>query len=180
MGALGVSSSRFAFHKTGSGAPIPTYGAAYEEISAIVAGVADGGGGLLQFIPDIAAGGYEGVLEEVFEAATDAGVPVTFTLTTGNSGEPIWPGAVKLVEEFNSRPDRTGGDITAQVFARPIGLVIGLELTANPFVLYPSYQEIAHLPLPQRVAQMRMILQRNRGWGSISPRLSHDNSLCNS
>ena len=155
VGALGVSSSRFAFHKTGSGAPIPTYGAAYEEISAIVAGVADGGGGLLQFIPDIAAGGYEGVLEEVFEAATDAGVPVTFTLTTGNSGEPIWPGAVKLVEEFNSRPDRTGGDITAQVFARPIGLVIGLELTANPFVLYPSYQEIAHLPLPQRVAQMR-------------------------
>ncbi|MDA2990415.1 MAG: amidohydrolase family protein [Actinomycetota bacterium] len=155
VGALGVSSSRFAFHKTGSGAPIPTYGAAYEEISAIVAGVADGGGGLLQFIPDIAAGGYEGVLEEVFEAATDAGVPVTFTLTTGNSGEPIWPDAVKLVEEFNSRPDRTGGDITAQVFARPIGLVIGLELTANPFVLYPSYQEIAHLPLPQRVAQMR-------------------------
>ena len=155
VGALGVSSSRFAFHNTGSGAPIPTYGAAYEEISAIVAGVADGGGGLLQFIPDIAAGGYEGVLEEVFEAATDAGVPVTFTLTTGNSGEPIWPGAVKLVEEFNSRPDRTGGDITAQVFARPIGLVIGLELTANPLVLYPSYQEIAHLPLPQRVAQMR-------------------------
>ncbi len=63
VGALGVSSSRFAFHKTGSGAPIPTYGAAYEEISAIVAGVADGGGGLLQFIPDIAAGGYEGVLQ---------------------------------------------------------------------------------------------------------------------
>ena len=36
VGALGVSSSRFAFHKTGSGAPIPTYDAAYEEISAIV------------------------------------------------------------------------------------------------------------------------------------------------
>ena len=154
-GALGVSSSRFAFHKTGSGAPIPTYDAAYEEISAIVGGVADAGGGLLQFIPDIAAGGYEGVLQEVFEAATDVGVPVTFTLTTGNSGEPIWPGAVKLVEEFNSRPDRTGGAITAQVFARPIGLVIGLELTANPFVLYPSYQEIAQLPLEQRVTQMR-------------------------
>lgn len=151
VGALGVSSSRFAFHKTGSGAPIPTYGAAYEEISAIVAGVADAGGGLLQFIPDIAAGGYEGVLHEVFEAATDAGVAVTFTLTTGNSGDPIWPGAINLVEKFNA----AGADITAQVFARPIGLVIGLELTANPFVLYPSYQEIADLPLRQRVAEMR-------------------------
>ena len=151
VGALGVSSSRFAFHKTGSGAPIPTYGAAYEEISAIANGVADAGGGLLQFIPDIAAGGYEGVLQEVFEAANDAGLAVTFTLTTGNSGAPIWPEAVNLVEKFNA----AGGDITAQVFARPIGLVIGLELTANPFVLYPSYQQIADLPLEQRVAEMR-------------------------
>jgi N-acyl-D-aspartate/D-glutamate deacylase len=151
VGALGVSSSRFAFHKTGSGAPIPTYGAAYEEISAIANGVADAGGGLLQFIPDLAAGGYEGVSQEVFEAATDAGLAVTFTLTTGNSGAPIWPGAVNLIEKFNA----SGGNITAQVFARPIGLVIGLELTANPFALYPSYQEIADLPLPQRVTEMR-------------------------
>jgi N-acyl-D-aspartate/D-glutamate deacylase len=151
VGALGVSSSRFAFHKTGSGAPIPTYGAAYEEISAIANGVADAGGGLLQFIPDLAAGGYEGVLQEVFEAATDAGLAVTFTLTTGNSGAPIWPGAVNLIEKFNA----AGANITAQVFARPIGLVIGLELTANPFALYPSYQEIVDLPLPQRVAEMR-------------------------
>jgi len=151
VGALGVSSSRFAFHKTGSGAPIPSYDAAYEEISAIVSGVADGGGGLLQFIPDIPAGGYERVLQQVFEAATDAGVPVTFTLTTGNSGDPIWPGAVNLIEKYNA----AGAEITAQVFARPIGLVIGLELTANPFVLYPSYQEIADLPLDQRVAVMR-------------------------
>jgi N-acyl-D-aspartate/D-glutamate deacylase len=151
VGALGVSSSRFAFHKTGSGAPIPSYDAAYDEISAIVSGVADGGGGLLQFIPDIPAGGYERVLDQVFEAATDAGVPVTFTLTTGNSGDPIWPGAVNLIEKYNA----AGAEITAQVFARPIGLVIGLELTANPFVLYPSYQEIADLPLDQRVAVMR-------------------------
>jgi len=151
VGALGVSSSRFAFHKTGSGAPIPSYDAAYEEIAAIVGGVADAGGGLLQFIPDIPAGGYEKVLQQVFEAATEVGVPVTFTLTTGNSGDPIWPGAVNLIEKFNG----AGGDITAQVFARPIGLVIGLELTANPFVLYPSYQAIAHLPLAERVAEMR-------------------------
>ena len=97
VGALGVSSSRFAFHKTGSGDLIPSYDAAYEEISAIVGGVSDAGGGLLQFIPDLPAGGYERVLQQVFEVATDAGLPVTFTLTTGNSGNPIWPGAVNLM-----------------------------------------------------------------------------------
>ncbi len=158
VGALGVSSSRFAFHKTGSGDFIPTYQAAYDEIAAIVGGVADAGGGLLQFIPDLPAGGYEPVLQQVFEAAADAGVPVTFTLTTGNAGDPIWPGAVNLIEKFNA----AGGQITAQVFARPIGLVIGLELTANPFVLYPSYQQIADLPLPQRVAEMRKPEVRER------------------
>ena len=41
------------------------------------------------------------------------------------------------------------------MFPRPIGLVIGLELSGNPFVMYPSYLEIADLPLAERVAEMR-------------------------
>ena len=80
VGALGFASSRFSFHKTASGELIPTYDAAQAEIAAIADGVADGGGGLIQFVPDIAAGGYANVLQQVFEAAQDAGLPVTFTL----------------------------------------------------------------------------------------------------
>jgi N-acyl-D-amino-acid deacylase len=151
VGALGFASSRFSFHKTASGAPIPTYDAAQAEIAAIAHGVVDGGGGLIQFVPDIAAGGYADVLQQVFEVAHDAGLPVTFTLATGNSGDPIWPDAITMIEKFNS----AGSDITAQTFPRPIGLVIGLELTGNPFVFYPSYRQIADLPLSERVAEMR-------------------------
>src|SRR6202045_196249 len=150
-GAIGFASSRFSFHKTGGGDLIPTYGAAQDEINAITQGVADGGGGLIQFVPDIPAGGYESVLQQVFEAAADAKLPVTFSLATGNSGDPLWPDAITLIEKYNA----AGGDITAQMFPRPIGLVIGLELTGNPFVFYPSYREIANLPLAQRVAEMR-------------------------
>jgi len=150
IGAIGFASSRFSFHKTGSGDLIPTYGAAQDEISAITQGVADGGGGLIQFVPDIPAGGYESVLQQVFEAAADAKLPVTFSLATGNAGDPIWPDAITLIEKYNA----AGGDITAQMFPRPIGLVIGLELTGNPFVFYPSYREIADLPLAERVAEM--------------------------
>jgi N-acyl-D-amino-acid deacylase len=151
VGALGFASSRFAFHKTAGGAPIPSYDAGRDELAAITAGIADAGGGLVQFIPDLATGGYETVLNQVFDVAGDAGLPVTFTLTTGNSGEPIWPAAINLVEKYNA----DGADITAQMFPRPIGLVIGLELTGNPFVFYPSYREIADLPLVERVAEMR-------------------------
>ncbi|OBG71051.1 MULTISPECIES: amidohydrolase family protein [unclassified Mycobacterium] len=151
VGALGFASSRLTIHKTESGSPIPSYDAAREEIEQIARGVVDGGGGLLQFVPDIPAGGYQPVLQTVFDVAEDVGLPLTFTLVVANSGDPTWPDAVTMIEKANA----AGGDITAQLLPRPIGLIIGLQLTANPFVLYPSYREIAHLPLAERVAEMR-------------------------
>ncbi|KZS66672.1 N-acyl-D-amino-acid deacylase family protein [Mycobacterium ostraviense] len=150
-GALGFASSRLTIHKTESGSPIPSYDAAREEIEEIARGVVDGGGGLLQFVPDIPAGGYQPVLQLVFDVAEDLGLPVTFTLVVANAGNRTWPDAITMVEKANA----AGGDITAQLLPRPIGLIIGLQLSANPFVLYPSYREIAHLPLAQRVAAMR-------------------------
>lgn len=151
IGALGFASSRLTIHKTESGAPIPSYDAAREEIEEIARGVVDGGGGLLQFVPDIPAGGYQAVLQTVFDVAEDVGLPVTFTLVVVNQGEPTWPDAINMIEKANS----AGGDVTAQLLPRPIGLIIGLQLTANPFVLFPSYRAIAHLPLHERVAEMR-------------------------
>jgi N-acyl-D-amino-acid deacylase len=151
VGALGFASSRLTIHKTESGSPIPSYDAAREEIEEIARGVVDGGGGLLQFVPDIPAGGYQPVLQTVFDVAEDVGLPVTFTLVVANAGEPTWPDAITMIEKANA----AGGDVTAQLLPRPIGLIIGLQLSANPFVLYPSYREIAHLPLAERVAEMR-------------------------
>jgi len=155
VGALGFASSRLTIHKTESGSPIPSYDAAREEIEEIARGVVDGGGGLLQFVPDIPAGGYQPVLQTVFDVAEDVGLPVTFTLVVGNTGDPTWPDAITMIEKANSRTGAHDPQVTAQLLPRPIGLIIGLQLTANPFVLYPSYQEIAHLPLAERVAEMR-------------------------
>ena len=101
--------------------------------------------------PTFPAGGYQPVLQTVFDVAEDVGLPVTFTLVVANAGDPTWPDAITMIEKANA----AGGDVTAQLLPRPIGLIIGLQLTANPFVLYPSYREIAHLPLAERVAEMR-------------------------
>ncbi|OIN81782.1 amidohydrolase family protein [Mycobacterium malmoense] len=155
VGALGFASSRLMIHKTESGSPIPSYDAAREEIEEIARGVVDGGGGLLQFVPDIPAGGYQPVLQTVFDVAEDVGLPVTFTLVVANAGDPTWPDAITMIEKANSRAGAGDPRITAQLLPRPIGLIIGLQLSANPFVLYPSYREIAHLPLAERVAEMR-------------------------
>jgi len=158
VGALGFASSRLTLHKSESGHPIPSFEAGYAEIEAIARGVKDGGGGLIQFVPDLVAGDYGPALKTVFDAAEAVGLPVTFTLAIGNAGDPFFIDGLNLVEKANAN----GGDITAQIFPRPIGLVIGLELSGNPFVMYPSYREIADLPLEQRVAEMRKPEVRQR------------------
>lgn len=158
VGALGFASSRLTIHKTSGGQPIPSYDAAQEEIEAIARGVKDGGGGLIQFVPDLLAGDYEPALKTVFEVAAEVDLPVTFTLAIGNAGPATFEDALRMVEKENAN----GGDISAQIFPRPIGLVLGLELSGNPFVLYPSYREIAELPLAERVAEMRKPEVRSR------------------
>ena len=158
VGALGFASSRLTLHKSESGRPIPSFEAGHAEIEAIARGVKDAGGGLIQFVPDLVAGDYGPALQTVFDVAEDVGLPVTFTLAIGNAGDPFFADGLNLVEKANA----AGGDITAQVFPRPIGLVIGLELSGNPFVMYPSYREIADLPLAERVAEMRKPEVRER------------------
>ncbi|OYN78734.1 N-acyl-D-amino-acid deacylase family protein [Mycolicibacterium sphagni] len=157
-GALGFASSRLTIHKTAGGQPIPSYEAQYEEIEAIARGVDDAGGGLLQFVPDLMAGDYEGALSAVFDVASEVGLPVTFTLAIGNAGPPIHLDALRMVEKANAN----GGEVTGQIFPRPIGLVLGLDLSGNPFVMYPAYREIADLPLAERVAEMRKPEVRER------------------
>jgi N-acyl-D-amino-acid deacylase len=162
VGALGFASSRLTIHKTESGQPIPSYEASHDEIEAIARGVDDAGGGLIQFVPDLLAEDYEGALQAVFDVAADVGLPVTFTLAIGNAGPPLHLDALRMVEKANGNAGANGPQITAQIFPRPIGLVIGLELSGNPFTTYPSYQEIADLPLAQRVAEMRKPEVRER------------------
>ena len=158
VGALGFASSRLTLHKSESGQPIPSFEAGHAEIEAIARGVKDAGVGLIQFVPDLVAGDYGPALQTVFDVAEDVGLPVTFTLAIGNMGDPFFVDGLNMVEKANA----AGGDITAQVFPRPIGLVIGLELSGNPFVLYPSYRELAAFPLAERVAELRKPEVRER------------------
>ena len=158
VGALGFASSRLTLHKTSGGQLIPSHDAAQEEIEAIARGVQDGGGGLIQFVPDLLVNDYEIALRAVFDVAADVGLPVTFTLAIGNAGPATYEDALRMVEKENA----AGGSISAQIFPRPIGLVLGLELSGNPFVLYPSYREVESLPLAERVAEMRKPEVRQR------------------
>jgi N-acyl-D-aspartate/D-glutamate deacylase len=49
----------------------------------------------------------------------------------------------------------SGLDVKAQVASRPIGVLLGLQATANPFLFCASYGEVAQLPAPERVVALR-------------------------
>ena len=151
-GALGFASTRSKYHNTSEKKAVPSYDADMAEIEQIALGVVDAGGGLLQFVPDAPEQGYRDVLAPMIEVSRRTGLPLTYSLATGYG--PGSPAAFEALE-MGREASRNGPQVTAQVFPRPIGLVFGLEASANPFTLCPSYIKIADLPLAERVTLMR-------------------------
>lgn len=149
-GALGFATSRLSIHKTADGGSIPTFEADVEELKAICGGMTDAGSGTFQIVLDAFVGWDKeySVIDEVVKAC---GRPATFTLASGNEGPPRWRAVLDMIAATNAR----GGQVTAQVMPRPIGLIAGLELTVHPFVLCPSWAKIADLPLAEKVSAMR-------------------------
>ncbi|MFZ8480600.1 hypothetical protein ACO1ND_14215, partial [Staphylococcus aureus] len=70
---------------------------------------------------------------------------------TQNDKEPQrWRKTFDIIRDASAR----GLDITAQIPARPVGLMLGLELSRNPFQTHPSYKAIEHLPLAERLKRL--------------------------
>lgn len=157
-GAIGFSTSRIAIHRTTDGDLIPSYDVAATELEEIALGMADAGGGLIQAVPDLPQTGYIDVAKPLLDVAVRTGQRLTMTLGVINSGEKIWPEIVSLIDDAN----KSGVRVTGQIFPRPVGMIIGLDLSVHPFALKPSYKALADLPLTERVAIMRTPEMRAR------------------
>ena len=147
-GALGFSTSRTLNHKTSDGQPTPTLTAAEDELTGIAMGLAAAGKGVLQVVSDFADPQAEfAMLRRIVEAS---GRPLSFSLVQS----PIHPDAYKLLLRALEDAVAAGLPMKAQVAARPVGVLLGLELTVNPFTHYPLYRQIAALPLAERAARL--------------------------
>ena len=149
-GAIGFATSRLSIHKTADGGSIPTFDADLRELQAIAAGMTDAGSGTFQIVVD-AFRGWDQEYPIVDAVAQSSGRPATFTLANTNAGPPRWRIVLEQMAETKAR----GGQVTAQVMPRPIGVVIGLELSVHPFILCPSWANVVGLPLAERVEAMR-------------------------
>jgi N-acyl-D-aspartate/D-glutamate deacylase len=149
-GALGFSTSRTLNHRTSTGDFTPTLKAGEDELTAIAQAMQKAGRSVLQFVLD--ASTFAEDLPMMLRVAENTKCPVSFSLGQGYQN----PQGYRNVLERIGEATRTKGlSITTQVAARPIGLLLGLELSRNPFQTHPSYKAIAKLPLQERVARLR-------------------------
>src|SRR5215475_8254918 len=148
-GALGFSTSRTLNHRTSTGDFTPTLKAGEDELAAIAAAMHDEGRSVLQFVLDLSTINED--LPMMLRVAENTKCPITFSITQNDRAPERWR---QTFAEINAAAAK-GLSITAQIAARPVGLMLGLELSRNPFQTHPSYRAIAHLPLAERVARLR-------------------------
>ncbi|AIT80048.1 amidohydrolase [Novosphingobium pentaromativorans US6-1] len=144
-GALGCATSRLYFHRTADGELIPSFNAGEEELHALAAGIVDAGGGVLQLVPNYENPDVSDELDLMARIATHHEITVTFTGTTST------PGIAEMLERRRAR----GADLMAQIFPRPIGMVVGLDLSWNPFRFCDAFEPLVPLSASERAARMR-------------------------
>lgn len=148
-GALGFTTSRTLNHRTSDGQPTPTLTAAEDELQGIAQGLRRAGSGVLQFVSDFPdPAGEFGMMRRLVERS---GRPLSFSLVQADRAPDAW----KMLLGFLEGATADGLPMRAQVCGRPVGIMLGLELTLNPFIFHPSYRAIAKAPLAERVAALR-------------------------
>lgn len=151
-GAIGFATSRFHLHRTGQGENIPSFDAASRELSVILGVMRDKGKGIFQLALDAGGDAHPRELEMLADLATTTKCPVTFSMVQMNDQPEMWKEGLTMMEKVNSLP---GTNITAQIFPRPVGMMMGLETSVHPFSLCTSYESLRALPLAERVERMR-------------------------
>ncbi|WP_135467989.1 N-acyl-D-amino-acid deacylase family protein [Crenalkalicoccus roseus] len=148
-GALGFSTSRAIAHRTLDGRHIPTLGTPEAELEAIGRAVGEAGASWLQVISDFDEPEEE--FDRLKRIAAASGRPLTFSLLQRESRPWLWRFLLDRIEAAN----REGVPMTGQVMARPVGLMLGFELSQHPFIARPSWRRVAHLPFDQKMRALR-------------------------
>jgi N-acyl-D-aspartate/D-glutamate deacylase len=148
-GAFGFSTSRTLNHRAADGRHIPTLRAEEAELTAIAQAMRSVGTGWLQIVSDFED--QQGEIGLFRRLARESGRPVTITLTQSDARPNGWRDLMNEIDQANAE----GLRITAQIRSRPTSVLLGFELSQNPFSGRPTYKKIAHLPFAERVALLR-------------------------
>ncbi|SDE25624.1 N-acyl-D-amino-acid deacylase family protein [Kordiimonas lacus] len=156
-GAVGFSTGRSDVHRTADGDWTPASEATREELVGIAEAFKGLDHGVLQAVNDFdlergdpTAFDREFDLLEAFAGAAD-GRPFSLSLMQRDFAPKQWRNILARAEAAKDK----GINMRLQTAPRGIGVILGLQCTFHPFIGFPSYKRISHLPLEERVDAMR-------------------------
>ncbi|MCP2669440.1 amidohydrolase family protein [Maricaulaceae bacterium EIL42A08] len=155
-GAVGFATGRSDLHRTADGEWTPASEATAKELAGIASAFKGRDHGVIQAVSDFDLERDQdkfpaewAVIEEYVKAA--GGRPFSISVMQRDFAPDQWKKILSGLEAL----DAEGFTVRAQVAPRAIGVFLGLQCTFHPFMGYPAYKEIAHLPLDERVALMQ-------------------------
>jgi N-acyl-D-aspartate/D-glutamate deacylase len=148
-GAIGASSTRTLLHRAKDGELAAGTNAPSEELIAIGEALGKAGHRVFSVASDMWDLDHE--FAWMSEISMRAGVPVTYQVLQADFNPELWREWIDRGVAANRR----GAWLVPQVAGKPTSLMVGFQSVTHPFAHHRAYQEIAHLPLDERVAKMR-------------------------
>ncbi len=158
-GAVGFSTSRTVLHRSIDGELVPGTSADALELTTIADAMGAAGGAVFEVASDLAPEQNE--LQWMDHILDKARCKVTFACVQNDDDPVQW-------QRLLAHAARRDG-IYPQVAIRPPGVLLCLEGT-HPFTGRASYRAITHLPLAERVAEMKKPEVRARILAEAGPR----------
>jgi hypothetical protein len=176
-GAAGFSTGRSDNHRSVTGAATPASEATAAELAGLARAFDGLGHGVLQAVSDFDMAVSPDRFDAEFDiveamAAASGGHPVSVSVMQRDVEPNQWKRIFTRLEAAQSR----GIPMRAQVGVRAIGVLLGLEATFHPFMGFPSYKAVAHLPLEERVRRLSDPATRARLLTEKSDPVSGDGS----
>ncbi|WP_160119991.1 N-acyl-D-amino-acid deacylase family protein [Rhodovarius lipocyclicus] len=148
-GAFGFTTSRTDQHKTLAGELVPGRYAEHEELIAIGDALGRAGRGTFGMLSDFDDEAAEfGWLNTILERNK---LPLWFLLTDRSYDPQRWRRLMDGVRDARAR----GLPMSAQVAGRPVGLILGLTTSLNPFALREGFAALAGLSPAEQLARLR-------------------------
>ncbi len=148
-GALGFTTSRTMLHRAKNKDLVPGTFASEAELLGIGRAMGEVGHGVFEMASDMV--GADATMEWMIKLSTETGLPITFAMAQTDNQPDAFRHVLERVRTYNAN----GAHLVPQIPGRPTGMLMGLQSSLHPFITHPSYREIAHLPLAERVATMR-------------------------
>jgi N-acyl-D-aspartate/D-glutamate deacylase len=161
-GGLGFTTSRTLNHRTSRGEPTPTLTAAREELVGIAEALGDLRAGVLQVVSDFPD--FDEEMGTLLAMMRVSGRPLSVSLSQGRTGV-----SYRHILDAITAANEEGLRMRAQVAARGIGVLVGLQGSVNPLRGSETYRSLECSDVGELAVRLADRSLRERILGELAP-----------